>query len=181
MANPNNTISPAPQMAMQVTTDKPLCKHYSQSQFRAMTNFLTGFYCKQATHCGKGMVFSINPTAEKTHAQFKEKAMSQNGAPPAGAPPAAAPASGAPAPGGTLPPILGGPPPAQGAAPTNGAQPPSQTQPGSGMATGIGQVNNGQCTCSCLCGVASFPNPALQGRGAFGGMSGAMPMAALEK
>ena len=130
-------------------------------------NIPTGFYCRQATHCGKGMVFSINPSSEKTHVQFKEKAVAQNG-------------------NGALPPIVGGQPPAAssvpGAAPSNvAAPPPSQAQPGNGMATGIGQVNNGQCTCSCLCGVASFPNPALQGRGAFGGMSGAMPMAALEK
>lgn len=156
MANPNNTISPPPQMAMQVTTDKPLW-----------------FYCKQNGHCGKGMVFSINPTAEKTHAMFKEKAIADNGK-------------------GTLPPIVGGPPAAappappaaapSGAPPSNVvAPPPAQTQPGNGMATGIGQINNGQCTCSCLCGVASFPQPALQGRGAWGGMSGAMPMAALEK
>jgi hypothetical protein len=126
------------------------------------------------------MVFSINPTAEKTHAQFKEKAISQggNGAPPAN--------GAAPPNGGVLPPILGGPPPAQSAPPAGSpssvvAPPPSQAQPGNGMATGIGQINNGQCTCSCLCGVASFPNPGLQGRGAYGGMSGAMPLAALEK
>lgn len=117
------------------------------------------------------MVFSINPTADKTHAMFKEKAIAQNG-------------------NGALPPIVGGQPPAASAPPAGAppaqptnivAPPPSPAQPGNGMATGIGQINNGQCTCSCLCGVASFPNPALQGRGAFGGMSGAMPMAALEK
>lgn len=28
IANPNNTVVPAPQMAMQVTTDKPLCMFY---------------------------------------------------------------------------------------------------------------------------------------------------------
>lgn len=148
MANPNNTIVPAPQMAMQVTTDKPLW-----------------FYCRQKAHCGKGMVFSINPTAAKTQANFKELAIAQNGT-------------------GILPPILGGsaapaPPAASTVAP---AAPASTVAPApGGMATGVGQIENGQCTCSCLCGVASFPNPALQGRGAYGGFAGAMPMAALEK
>lgn len=149
MANPNNTIVPAPQMAMQVTTDKPLW-----------------FYCRQKAHCGKGMVFSINPTAGKTQANFKELAIAQNGT-------------------GILPPILGGSAaPAPPAASTVVAPPPAATAVApaqGGMATGIGQLENGQCSCSCLCGVASFPNPAIQGRGAYGGFAGAMPMAALER
>jgi hypothetical protein len=100
------------------------------------------------------MVFSINPTAEKTQAKFKELAIAQNGT-------------------GALPPIVGGPPASSAPAPSPTAgQPPAQTAPGNGMATGIGQVQDGQCTCSCLCGVASFPNPGLQGRGAYGGFAG---------
>ncbi|KAL2160223.1 hypothetical protein VTH06DRAFT_1396 [Thermothelomyces fergusii] len=61
-ANPNNTVNPPPQVAMQVMVDTPLW-----------------FYCRQKGHCGKGMVFSINPTAEKTHAQFQANAIQQAG------------------------------------------------------------------------------------------------------
>ncbi|KAL2073157.1 hypothetical protein VTL71DRAFT_10481 [Oculimacula yallundae] len=146
MANANNTVVPAPQVAMQVTVSTPLW-----------------FYCRQANHCGKGMTFSINPTANKTQAMFQQLAVAQKGngtpavivggtpAPPAAAPPAAAPpaaAPGAPA-----------PPPA--------------------MVAGTGQMANGACACSCLCGAASFPSAAM-GLGAFGGVAGAMPMSALE-
>jgi len=38
------------------------------------------FYCKQknpVSHCNKGMVFAVNPTATKTFAQFKENAINQ--------------------------------------------------------------------------------------------------------
>lgn len=34
------------------------------------------FYCKQGAHCQKGMVFSVNPTSDKTHALFKTAAAS---------------------------------------------------------------------------------------------------------
>ncbi|ESK95240.1 serine-threonine rich [Moniliophthora roreri MCA 2997] len=33
------------------------------------------FYCAQQPHCSRGMVFSVNPTADKTHAAFKANAM----------------------------------------------------------------------------------------------------------
>lgn len=102
------------------------------------------------------MVFSINPTAAKTQANFKELAIAQNGT-------------------GIIPPIAGGSPaPAPPAASTVVAPPPASTGAPAqgGMATGVGQLENGQCSCSCLCGVASFPNPAIQGRGAYGGFAG---------
>ncbi|KAK7028124.1 hypothetical protein VNI00_014939 [Paramarasmius palmivorus] len=35
------------------------------------------FYCAQQPHCSRGMVFSVNPTADKTHAAFKATAMGQ--------------------------------------------------------------------------------------------------------
>lgn len=44
MANPNNTIVPPPQMAMQVTTDKPLCK-CSQT----VTKSIYLFFCQGST------------------------------------------------------------------------------------------------------------------------------------
>ncbi|KAG6833457.1 hypothetical protein H0H87_006824 [Tephrocybe sp. NHM501043] len=50
------------------------------------------FYCAQAPHCSKGMVFAINPTAEKTFTAFKATAMgatantTTSGATPTGSP-----------------------------------------------------------------------------------------------
>jgi len=32
------------------------------------------FYCKQGAHCKAGMVFAVNPTADKTFQAFKDKA-----------------------------------------------------------------------------------------------------------
>ncbi|GJC82511.1 hypothetical protein ColLi_05349 [Colletotrichum liriopes] len=62
MANPNNSVAPPPQVAMQVMVSEPLW-----------------FYCAQANHCGKGMTFSINPTAEKSQAIFQSMAIQQKG------------------------------------------------------------------------------------------------------
>ncbi|CZS90573.1 uncharacterized protein RAG0_01606 [Rhynchosporium agropyri] len=152
MANANNTISPAPQVAMQVTVSTPLW-----------------FYCRQGNHCGKGMTFSINPTANKTQAMFQQMAVAQKGAGATavivGGQPVATTPAAPPAPPAAAPPS---PPPA----PVANKNSPS-------MVSGTGQMNNGACACSCLCGVAAFPN-AAQGVGAFGGMAGAMPMSALE-
>ncbi|KAL8638265.1 MAG: hypothetical protein Q9228_004573, partial [Teloschistes exilis] len=64
LPNPNNTISPPPTYMFQVKDMKP-----------------SWFYCKQkkpAVHCGKGMTFSINPTADKTQDMFMQMAMQQN-------------------------------------------------------------------------------------------------------
>ncbi|KAK0107106.1 hypothetical protein ONS95_003813 [Cadophora gregata] len=148
MPNPNNTISPAPQVAMQVTVDTPLW-----------------FYCRQANHCGKGMTFSINPTANKTQAMFQQMAVAQKG-------------TGAPAV------IVGGQPAATAAPPAASPPPPAAAAPPAAnaptMVGGTGQMANGACACSCLCGAAAFPNAAIQGVGAFGGIAGAMPMSALE-
>ncbi|KAL8770288.1 MAG: hypothetical protein Q9209_003924 [Squamulea sp. 1 TL-2023] len=69
LPNPNNAISPPPTYIFQVKDQKPVW-----------------FYCKQkqpASHCGKGMTFSINPTAEKSHEKFTAMAMQQNGTAPA--------------------------------------------------------------------------------------------------
>jgi len=154
--NPNNTVTPPPQVAMQVTVATPLW-----------------FYCRQTAHCGKGMAFSINPTANKTQAMFKQMAIAQNGT-------------------GAASPITGGtaaapPPPADTTAAT--PPPPAESAAAASSATATGSIVSGQgtlnsggaCDCSCLCGVASFPDSAIQGLGAFGGISGALPMAMLEK
>jgi len=149
MPNANNSVVPAPQMAMQVTVATPIW-----------------FYCKQKGHCGKGMAFSINPTANKTQAMFEQMAIAQNGT-------------------GTASSITGGS--SAAAAPpvavSSAAAPASSSSSNSGssgsMVSGQGTLNSGgACSCACLCGVAAFPS-AAQGLGGFGGMTGAMPLAAL--
>ncbi|KAL8930220.1 MAG: hypothetical protein Q9208_000837 [Pyrenodesmia sp. 3 TL-2023] len=65
LPNPNNTISPPPTYMFQVQDTKP-----------------TWWYCKQkkpTSHCGKGMTFSINPTADKSQESFMQMAIQQNG------------------------------------------------------------------------------------------------------
>ncbi|KAF9036633.1 Cupredoxin [Panaeolus papilionaceus] len=54
------------------------------------------FFCAQTGHCQKGMVFAINPTAEKTFAMFQANAMGTNSSAPASGTP---PAGGSSAPG----------------------------------------------------------------------------------
>lgn len=112
------------------------------------------------------MVFSINPTAEKTHAMFKEKAIAQKG-------------------DGKQTPITGGegdkgkespvaPPPAD----TTKAAPPATTTSasapeGTGATPGQGTVGpDGSCHCVVACAAGSFPNIEAQGLGAFGGEPG---------
>ncbi|KAF5537685.1 serine-threonine rich protein [Fusarium napiforme] len=139
MPNPNNTVSPPPQVAMQVMVDTPLW-----------------FYCKQGNHCGQGMVFSINPTAEKTQAKFKEMAIQQNG-------------------DGKATPITGG-----DAAPAPPAESkPAKATPTAPEATGVvpgkGTIGgDGSCVCMVSCSAGGFPAQA-QGINSFGGLGGAMP------
>ncbi|OBT73683.1 hypothetical protein VF21_06201 [Pseudogymnoascus sp. 05NY08] len=147
MPNPNNTIVPPPMMAMQVTVATPLW-----------------FYCKQGNHCGKGMTFSINPTAAKSQADFMQMAIAQNGT-------------------GTAANIVGGTTSVGAVAAATTAAAAAATNAvaaaGTGMAAGTGAAGaGGACACSCFCGVSSFPL-AAQGVGAVGGMSGSLPMAAL--
>ncbi|CAD6505146.1 BgTH12-00641 [Blumeria graminis f. sp. triticale] len=157
MPNVNNTKSPAPEMAVQVTVTTPLW-----------------FYCKQTAHCGKGMTFSINPGAEgsgKTQLDFKELAIksSNKGAPP--------PIVGGAAPKMTPPPPNMPPsnmPPSKMPPPSDMS--PMKPPPPPQMATGSGNMAGGVCSCSCLCGVSSFPNMANQGIGSYGGMPGGIPM-----
>ncbi|TEY55711.1 hypothetical protein BOTCAL_0230g00040 [Botryotinia calthae] len=146
--NVGNAINPPPAMAVQVMVDTP-----------------QWFYCRQAGHCGLGMVFSINPTANKTQAQFKAMAVAQNGT-------------------GIQSAIQGGTP---ADAAGSGTPPSAIASAGVAAATatvasGTGTIGaDGACSCSCLCGQAAFPNAAVQGVGMFGGVSGAMSMSLLEK
>jgi plastocyanin len=49
----------------------------SFQQFSITVNVSTPlwFYCRQTTHCQKGMVFAINPTADKSFGAFQANAM----------------------------------------------------------------------------------------------------------
>lgn len=155
--NANNSVNPPPQVAMQVMVDTPLCKSRAVNEDlrNPFANKFKGFYCKQKGHCGKGMTFSINPTAAKTQAMFQSMAIAQNGT-------------------GMATAITGG---AAGAAPaaSNGtaAASGSGTTAGTGGATtGTGSIQGGQCQCAVTCTAGSLPAANAQGLGAFGGMTG---------
>lgn len=182
-ANPNNTISPPPQVAMQVMVATPLW-----------------FYCRAGPHCGKGMVMSINPTAEKTQAMFQSLAIAQNGTGAGGAI-TGNPGQGAPAPnpaagaGGAASSgaasssaVLETPTAVNGAASSTGlAELPAQTgvaggatnpNPANGIVAGVGTVlPDGACACSCACIDSGFPGGT--GSGSIGGAGGAIPAAML--
>lgn len=152
--NPNNTVVPAPQVAMQVMTTEPLW-----------------FYCKTGNHCGMGMVFSINPTAEKSHALFQAKAIEQKGkgkdsgltGGDSGASMSAPPATSAPA------------------APTPTAGGDAPTEVSSGMyQTATGTMEAGACVCAVTCSTGNFPAMEAQGLGNFGGFAGGLPRSMME-
>lgn len=122
----------------------------------------SGFYCKQANHCGKGMAFSINPTTEKTQAMFQQMAIQQKG-------------------DGKSTPITGGQSsaPAQPPAASSSAvqAPPAGTSAasapeGTGTVPGQGTIGaDGSCTCFVACAAGAFPAQA-QGVGSYGGSGG---------
>lgn len=108
----------------------------------------TWFYCKQKTgnHCGKGMVFSINPvkSGEKTHEAFKALAMQKYGE--------------------------GAQPPAE----QKDCPPVQENKQEWTVAEGQGVDETGSpCSCSCLCGYNAFPDDV--GKNAFGGWGGMVP------
>lgn len=151
LPNPNNTITPAPTWDYVVKDEKP-----------------TWWYCKQrtGTHCGKGMVFAINPTAEKTFNQFKETAIKINGT-DAGTPVAPADPTATP-PTGTVTLIGGEPTDAPADVPS---QPPKLEAPYT--APGWNQKGDpNACNCACFCGVGSFPKG--DGIGNYGGIGGSL-------
>ncbi|KAM3453511.1 hypothetical protein MY3296_003742 [Beauveria thailandica] len=176
LANPNNTVIPPPQVAMRVMVATPLW-----------------FYCKQMGHCGKGMTFSINPTANKTQAIFQSMAIAQNGTGEAtpitggtgnpGAAPAPPPPANAEEPNEstTTEPANEEPTsslPAEEPAATEAPASPAAGGEGEGSAdatTGTGTVGaDGSCTCVVACNAGGFP-AAAQGAGAFGGFAGTLP------
>ena len=138
-------------------------------------------------HCGKGMTFSINPTADKTQAMFQSMAIAQKGmgggsaitGDTSAAPPAESPASAA-----------GGDAAATSAAAEGGGEVAATATAGGEIASatlgggeaastpagdlvpGVGTMGaDGSCQCAVVCGAGSFPAVA-QGAGAFGGMAG---------
>jgi hypothetical protein len=138
-ANPNNTVVPAPQVAMQVMTDKPLW-----------------FYCKQGNHCGTGMVFSINPTAAKTQAMFQALAIKQKGTgketPITGGAPITPPEGGAAAPPAAPP-----------------AAAPPAAAPGVVPGQGVIEGGACKCVVQCNAGSFAAPNQGLGAVGGVGG------------
>ncbi|KAI1418126.1 Cupredoxin [Hypoxylon sp. FL1857] len=143
--NPNNTVNPPPQVAMQVMTTDPLW-----------------FYCRQSGHCGKGMTFSINPTAEKTQAMFQSMAIQQNGQGAGSA-------------------ITGNATESASASSAVAAPPAATSDASTGsISMGSGTVENGACVCAVTCSQGSFPAVAAQGVDAFGGFAGALPASMME-
>lgn len=129
----------------------------------------TWWYCRQrqpTPHCGSGMVFAINPTADKSFDAFRRMAIQQNGtdAPP---PPPQGGGGGK----GTVTLSVdnsGLPPPPPTA--TQDAGRPAQTVLAPGWNNG---GNPSACNCACFCGAAAFP--AGSGIGSYGGYGGSMP------
>ncbi|KAI1373736.1 Cupredoxin [Hypoxylon crocopeplum] len=146
--NPNNTVDPPPKVAMQIMTTEPLW-----------------FYCRQKGHCGKGMTFSINPTAEKTQAIFQSMAIAQNGTGDGSA-------------------ITGNATESAGSTTTAVAAEPAATssvaEMPAGVSMGSGTVEGGACVCAVTCASGSFPVAAAQGIGAFGGFGGSLPASMME-
>ncbi|KAI0011706.1 Cupredoxin [Xylariaceae sp. FL0662B] len=144
MPNMNNTVDPPPQVAMQVMTTEPLW-----------------FYCKQMGHCGKGMTFSINPTADKTQAMFQAMAIQQKGM-----------GAGSAITGNATSSAVAEAP----AAATSSAA----AEVPAAISSGAGAVQTGACVCAVTCGTGSFPAAVAQGVGAFGGFAGALPASMME-
>lgn len=112
------------------------------------------------------MTFSVNPSTEKTQAQFQEMAIQQNGKGKGSA------ITGGEA-GSEAPPPSGGDssqpaPPADGGS----SSPPADGSSG-GPTMGTGKVGpDGSCTCVVQCMPGSFPAVNAQGIGSVGGLSG---------
>ncbi|KAI5784590.1 hypothetical protein EDC01DRAFT_662622 [Geopyxis carbonaria] len=128
------------------------------------------WYCRQKTptsHCGAGMVFAINPTAEKSFETFLAEAKKQNGTATAAADVAAtAPVTLSVDNGGVAAATM------TTAAAAVVAAPPVATE--TVVAPGWNAQGNAQaCNCACFCGVGAFPQG--DGVGAYGGYSGSLP------
>jgi hypothetical protein len=107
------------------------------------------------------MVFSINPTVNKTQEMFKQMAIAQNGTGTAAGIYATSTALA-----NTMTTV------AAVTSVYSSVSTQTAVSSNAGMAYGSGYTGSGDaCSCSCFCGVAQFPSSA-QGLGGFGGMSG---------
>ncbi|KAI0416451.1 hypothetical protein F5X98DRAFT_375793 [Xylaria grammica] len=152
--NKDNAVVPPPQVAFQVTGTEP-----------------QWFYCKQTGHCGKGMTFSINPTAEKTQALFQAMAIAQKGQ-GAGSAITGNATSSAIASDVAATSVASATSVAGGATETGSA--------GGAIQTGTGELQAGACICAVTCGAGSFPAAAVQGINNFGGIPGSIPASMAE-
>ncbi|KAI0426319.1 Cupredoxin [Xylaria sp. FL1042] len=151
--NKDNSVVPAPQVAMQVMTTDPIW-----------------FYCRQTGHCGKGMVFSINPTAEKTQAIFQSMAIAQKGQ-----------GAGSAITGNSTTSAVASDVAATSVASATDAAGATETaSAGGAIQTGTGQLVAGACVCAVTCGAGSFPAVNAQGIGNFGGVPGSIPASMAE-
>ena len=161
-----------------------------------MLTVMLGFYCAQGAHCGKGMTFSVNPTADRTQAMFQAMAIQQNGngetSPITGgegdAPPPLSPLPpeeddttdipdpSSDVPDSTTPETL---PPLPPLSPPDSEVVPEQPATGGddNIIGGIGNVlPDGSCSCAVAVGAGAFPAVGQQGVGNFGGTPGSLPV-----
>lgn len=144
-----------------------------------------GFYCKQKTgaHCGKGMVFSINPTAEKSQDMFKQMAMQQNGtAAASGSMTMSSSTASMTMDSSTASVTMDSSVMATMSATMTSADDAAATPPPANpadkmdtgaMVQGSGMNGNGDaCSCTCLCAAGGFPQGT--GMGSWGGFGGRM-------
>jgi hypothetical protein len=115
------------------------------------------------------MVFSINPTVNKTQEMFKQMAIAQNGTSTTAGIVATSAVAVNSMMANTMTTVAVASATSMMSAPMS-----TQTAVNSnpGMAMGSGYTVSGEaCSCSCFCGVAQFPS-SVQGLEGFGGMSG---------
>ncbi|OKL59243.1 hypothetical protein UA08_05730 [Talaromyces atroroseus] len=142
MPNLDNTLNPAPTIRFQVTTTSPVW-----------------IFCAQTGHCGMGMVFAINPTAEESFEAFRVAAMEQKDIGTTSNSTSTTTVSASASNGSSSAVAVA----AQG---TNEAA--------VVLGTGILSKSKSACSCACLCGSANFPDGA--GVGAVGGVGGQLPL-----
>lgn len=156
MPNADNTVNPPPMMMFQVMSTDPVW-----------------MYCRQMGHCGKGMVFSVNPTADKSQAAFKAAAMAINGTGSMDSSMAGMAASSSAVAVAASSSVAVAASSSVAAVATSAAVPPAAaSSSAASVAQGSGTLvgGGGACDCSCLCGISAFPAGA--GLGMVGGMSG---------
>ncbi|GAD95504.1 serine-threonine rich protein, putative [Paecilomyces variotii No. 5] len=160
MPNADNTVNPPPMMMFQVMSTDPVW-----------------MYCRQTGHCGKGMVFSVNPTADKSQAAFKAAAMASAGSMDSSMGSGMAASSSAVAVAASSSVAVAASSSVAAVATSAAVPPPAASSSAASVAQGSGSLVNGggACDCSCLCGVSAFPAGA--GLGMMGGLSGSMPLA----